>query len=356
MISSVLEQIIIQKIKTNGAIPFDEFMRIALYEPEFGYYMRKEMKIGREGDFFTASHLGKVFGIILSKAITKFWQNLGSPEEFSVTEVGPGMGYLAEDILEEFEKEGIFLNWDFTYNLVEINEKLTELQRQRLKNYKYHVKWYSSIESLAALQGIVICNEIFDALPVRIFEVKRGEALEVYLDINQKGELIEILLPARRETVDYLIEFAPHVLELDSYRSEVNLEMKEFIEKISFALKKGNVLIFDYGFDSEEYYSPQRTKGTLLCYYKHSINENPYLHIGQQDITAHINFSALKKWSKEAGFTLEDCTWQSKFLVSMCDEALLERLRQEGLIDKFKRLVLPQGMGETHRVLVLSKF
>ncbi len=355
MTTSPLEKIIIQKIKSQGPIPFDEFMHMALYYPELGYYMRKDIKIGREGDFFTASHLGKVFGIILTKALLKIWQKMGCPDNFSITEIGPGMGYLAQDILEEIEARDFFSDIKFKYILIEINPELRKIQKQRLNKYTDKIIWQDSINKINSLTGVVIVNEILDALPVRVFQIKNNKTFEVYVYVDEKENLTETLLPARDDTIAYLEEFAPQVFEFEGYRSEINLAIRDFIKQLASVLNRGYVIFFDYGYDREEYFSPQRTRGTLLCYYRHTINENPYVNIGQQDITSHVNFSAIEQWAKEVGFNVEKYTSQSKFLISICDENLLMRLDQEGLIDKFKRLVLPQGMGETHRVMILSK-
>jgi SAM-dependent MidA family methyltransferase len=350
-----LEKIIIQKIKSQGPIPFDEFMEMALYYPELGYYTRKSLKIGREGDFFTASHLGKVFGIILTKAILQFWQKMGCPADISIVEVGPGMGYLAQDILEEVTKEDKFSQVDFKYILVEINPELIKIQQHRLKKFLSKSVWKTSIEELAQPKGIIICNEILDSLPVRVFQIINKKPFEVYVDFDEKSKFKEVLLPARSDSTAYLEEFAPGVFQIDGYRSEIHLKMKDFIKKLDLILSEGYVIVFDYGFEKEEYYSHYRTQGTLLCYYKHTVNENPYINLGFQDITSHVNFSAFKKWAKEVGFNVEEYTSQSKFLISFCDEKLLIRFQKKDLINKFKRVVLPQGMGETHKVVILSK-
>ncbi|MGB9711037.1 MAG: class I SAM-dependent methyltransferase [Thermodesulfovibrio sp.] len=344
----MLKKLIIEKIKKCGAISFEDFMEMALYFPELGYYTRADIKIGRQGDFFTASHLSSVFGFLLSKEVENVYQNLNCPQDFTVTEIGPGMGYLAKDILDE-------ISIPLKYNLVEINPSLKDLQQQNLKQHSDKTQWVNSIEDLEPFTGVFICNEVFDALPVRCFEISESEEImEVYVDFKDY-ELIEVLLPCRKNTLQYIEEFAPWVLKIKGYRSEVNLKMKSLIEILSKKLKKGFVLIIDYGYNCQEYYHPERKKGTLLCYYKHSITENPYINIGNQDITAHVNFTALEKWAKQAGFKVEGHLSQSKFFLSLCDEAVLREIYQKNLIQHFKRLVLPQGMGESHRVMILSK-
>ncbi|GAB5045912.1 class I SAM-dependent methyltransferase [Thermodesulfovibrio sp. TK110] len=344
----MLKEIIIEKIKKHGPIPFDEFMEMALYFPELGYYSKNDIKIGKQGDFFTASHLGSVFGFLLSKEIKNLYKKLNCPQNFTVTEIGPGMGYLAKDLLDES-------SINLRYNLVEINPSMRKIQRQHLNPYLDKTQWYNSIEELSPFRGVFICNEVFDALPVRVFEIYDSkEVMEIYVDFKN-DELIEIFLPCRTDTLQYIKEFAPWVLKIKGYRSEVNLKMKFLIETMSKKLENGYVLIFDYGYNSQEYYHPDRTKGTLLCYHKHTINENPYINIGKQDITAHVNFTALKKWAEESGFKCEGYFSQSEYLISLCNETVLKEIYQRNLIQSFKRLVLPQGMGESHKVMILSK-
>lgn len=343
-----LAEIIKEKIKKEGAIPFDEYMEMALYYPEYGYYMKKNIKFGKEGDFFTTYHLGCTFGFLLSKYIKKLWEKAEYKKYFTITEIGPGDGFLAKDILENS-------NFIFRYNLVEMNQYLVKLQAEKLKNYENKTYWYDSIQKVEPFCGVVICNEVFDALPVRVFEINDRKLREVYITLNKNEEFIEKLLDARQDTLAFLEEFAPWVFSFKRFRSEINLEAKKIIYSISHILKKGFLLIFDYGYTSEEFYNDLRSKGTLLCYYKHSINENPYINIGNQDITAHVNFTALKKWAEKAGFRLKEFSSQSKFLISLCNKETLEEIYKKDLTQHLKRLILPHGMGQTHKVMILSK-
>lgn len=346
-----LKEIILQLIHTEGPISFYDFMKTALYHPELGYYTRKDIKIGREGDFFTASHLGEVFGILLSRAVKHYMKNLAHENAISITELGPGMGYLAYDILRELAK----LNLSLTYNLIELNQWLAQSQRERLRDFGDRTKWFKDLESLKPQTGFIICNEIFDALPVHLFEIRNREVFEVFVSTDRGGELIETLKPAGEDLSDFVKERIPHVLDIEGYRSEISFEAKSLLESLTRVLRKGYIFIIDYGYDMDEYYSVERNRGTLLCYYRHQINENPYQNIGLQDITCHVNFTLLREWAEEFGFRVFLYQSQSQFLVSLCDEEILKRFDEQGLIQKFKRLVLPQGMGETHRVLVLSK-
>lgn len=339
--------IIKEKIKTQGAIPFDEYMDMVLYFPEEGYYMRKDIKFGRNGDFFTSSHLGSTFGFLLSMYIKKFWQKT-QYKDFTITEIGPGDGFLAQDILEN-------LDFPIRYFLIEKNQYLVQTQADKLRNHRDKTYWYNSLDNTPPFCGVVVCNEVFDALPVRVFEIAEGELKEVYITLNKDEEFTEILMKPRQDTVEFLQEFAPWVFNFKRFRSEINLEAKNLIFQISQVLTKGILLVFDYGYTSDELYDESRNRGSLLCYYKHSINENPYINIGKQDITAHVNFSSLMKWAQQVGFTIEEFSSQTKFLVSLCDEEVLRKLQQKNLIQQLKRLILPQGMGQTHKVMVLYK-
>ncbi len=349
----ILKDVIAEKIKEKGPLNFEDFMKMALYYPDLGYYTRRDIKIGQEGDFFTASHLGNVFGLILSKKIRLLWEELGKPENFKIIEIGPGMGYLAMDILDSLKKGELY---GFSnYFLLEINPSLIEVQKKKLEEHIEKVRWFSSLKDLEPFEGVVICNEIFDAFGVRLFEIKDGICYEIYIDLDGDGNFSEVFLPCGRDVIEYLEEFAPEVFSFRFYRSEVNLKMRSFLQELSEKLLRGYLMVFDYGYDAKEYYHPERKRGTLLCYYKHSVHENPYINVGLQDITSHVNFTALEKWAKEVGFVLEIFTSQSKFLFSLCDEEMLNDIYRKGLIQHFKRLILPQGMGETHKVVVLKK-
>lgn len=349
-----LKEIITDMIISKGPIPFENFMRTALYHSELGYYTRRDAKIGREGDFFTASHLGEVFGVLLSKAIKLYLKNLNVENTLSIAEVGPGMGYLAYDILNELINRDK-LNFSINYNLIEINQNLIKVQRERLSKFSSIARWYNDLESLEQIEGVFICNEIFDALPVRLFEIRNRQVYEVYVSIDGNNELSETLLSARQDLTEFVEKRIPHLLEFEGYRSEVCFGGKFLLELMWKVLKRGYLIVIDYGYDMDEYYAPERNRGTLLCYHKHMINENPYENIGLQDITCHVNFSLLREWAEELGFRVLLYQSQSHFLVSLCDEETLERFKEQGLIQKLKRLVLPQGMGDTHRVMVMSK-
>jgi SAM-dependent MidA family methyltransferase len=352
--ASNLRDLILAEIKSKKEIPFERFMEMALYEPGMGYYLRNVPVIGQDGDFFTASHVGKVFGALLSRHIIRIWQDMGTPTDFHIVEIGPGMGHLANDILSSLQGSPILPH--LSYHLVELNPHFAAIQRERLKNINSRLFWWKDILEIPPLSGVFICNEILDAFPVRIFEVLDGDVMEVYVGADDRGEFVEILKPAQQDLIDYLDTFAPWVKLFDRYRSEANLRIKDWLSGVRRVLKQGIVLIIDYGYDAEDYYDYSRNRGTLLCYFRHRVIESPYVNVGEQDITAHVNFTAVSRWAEEAGFSVLDYTTQHRYLLSLADEELLENLYQENPAHMihFKTLMLPEGMGESHKVMILS--
>ncbi|MCX7822137.1 MAG: SAM-dependent methyltransferase [Syntrophobacterales bacterium] len=351
---NTLRELILSEIRSKGPIPFERFMELALYAPNMGYYLREGSTIGRGGDFFTASHLGNVFGSILSRPIEEVWRRMGEPKDFHIVEIGPGMGHLAYDILTALQ--GNPIESCLSYHLVELNPHLVKLQKKRLENFLSKVFWWRDIFELEHLSGVIICNEILDAFPVRLFEVRDSRILEVYVGTDRDGEFVETFYPADNELISYLEEFAPWVQHFDNYRSEACLRIRNWLRTLRGLLKGGLVLLIDYGYLSEEYYDLSRNRGTLMCYFKHTTNDVPYVHIGEQDITAHVNFTAVAKWAEEAGFKVENYTTQYRYLFSLVDEKFLERLynHNPSSVIQFKTLILPGGMGESHKVMTLS--
>lgn len=353
MVSNVRD-LILAEIRSRGAISFERFMEMALYEPGMGYYLREVPVIGQQGDFFTASHVGKVFGVLLSRHIIKIWRDMGSPRDFHIVEIGPGLGHLANDILTALQDSAVspFLS----YHLVEFNPHFVSVQRERLRNVHARLFWWKDITEVPTVSGVCICNEILDAFPVKVFEVVNSDVMEVHVGSDNSANFFEILKPAGKDLIDYLETFAPWVKHFDVYRSEANLRMRSWLQELRRMLKEGVALIVDYGYDAEEYYDYSRNRGTLLCYFKHQVNESPYVNVGEQDITAHVNFTAVSRWAQEAGFTVKRYTTQHRYLLSLVDEALLESLYRENpaYMIQFKTLMLPEGMGESHKVMILS--
>ena len=346
-----LEKKIISRIMKHGPITFSEFMRMALYTPGLGYYTSSDTEIGREGDFYTSPHLHPVFGALLGRQAEEIWEFMGKPDKFQIIEPGGGLGYLAKDMLDYLKNREIYEN--ISYSLVEPNPHMKRRQRSMLKEHGGKIGWIGSLAELKAARGLVISNEVLDALPVHVILIE-DTPKEIY--VTMEGDKIkEITGPLSDPAIEnYLEEFS---IELrPGFRTEINLALKGWLMEVSEILQEGFLISIDYGYPAIDYYSEERDRGTLLCYHRHAVNEYPYLHIGEQDITAHVNFSALKKWGEDAGFKCLGFSRQGAFLVSLgIDEMIADLYGSPGYsteVSKIKGLILPGTMGDTHKIMV----
>lgn len=391
-----LEQYIIDRIKDEGPITFEAFMDMALYHPGLGYYSCPRTTIGRDGDFYTSPHLHPAFGAMIGKQLMEMWMILGRPSEFYAVETGAGMGYLCRDIFDYLHKpsedptsaqdKSEFLG-SLQYVIVEPFEHFQVRQKrlldELLKNppspglakgggdaidpppshplsrvgREHRISWIKSVNELDEINGCIFSNELLDAFPVHLVEMDNG-LKEVF--VTYDGEKFEEKLDdiSTADLAHYINQ--QHIELLPGYRTEINLQTRKWLEDINKALSRGFLLTIDYGYTAREYYCSDRTKGTLLCYYKHLFNENPFQHIGEQDITAHVNYSSLKKWGEEFGLkTLGYCP-QGTFLVAAgIDEVITELYSHSpdyfSEISKIKGLIVPQGMGESHSFMIQYK-
>ncbi|MCC6346364.1 MAG: SAM-dependent methyltransferase [Nitrospirales bacterium] len=345
-----LQEKIIEKIRTEGPVSFETFMEMALYYPGLGYYAKEETRIGKAGDFYTSPHLHPLFGAMLGRQMEEMWEVLQRPERFRIVEMGAGMGYLAADMLDSLRDREIFRHID--YSIVELNPAMRERQQALLEGSGADIRWFSDLKGVGEVTGCFLSNELLDAFPVRIVE-QAEELLEIFVAVKD-GAFVEVGRPARENVIEYCREFAPHLPR--GYRTEVNLRIREWLQEISACLRSGFLLTVDYGYTAEEYYSEDRSRGTLLCYYRHQINEDPYRHVGEQDMTAHVNFSSLTSWGNEQGIATAGYCPQGSYLVALGIDELL-RVKYGETPDPFeiakvKGLIFPQGMGESHQVMV----
>ncbi|MBF0327571.1 MAG: SAM-dependent methyltransferase [Nitrospirae bacterium] len=355
---SFLSEKILQKIKSSGPISFESFMEMALYYPELGYYSRPGAVVGRSGDFYTSAHLHKLFGAMLGKQMIEMWIHLGQPKIFNIVEMGAGMGLLAKDMLDYLKAHEIFDR--LKYSIVEISPTLRQKQAETLAEYQDKILWFDRIESLHDFEGCLFSNELLDAFPVRLVQMDDGVFKEVMVS-EEGGTFRETLAPCDDDTQKYIDRFFLQDGETfhDGYRTEINLGVKEWLETLSRKLLRGFVMTIDYGYPVWDYYSQRRNRGTLLCYHRHRVNEKPYQNIGEQDITAHINFSSLKVWGEALELKTIGFCPQGTYLVSLgLDEAIKEFYGEEpatGLLLNLKALILPEGMGMSHKVMIQYK-
>lgn len=366
-----LEQQIAEIIQKEGPITFEKFMEMALYYPEMGYYSSPERLIGRAGDFFTSPHQHPIFGAMAAKQLIEMWEIMGRPSEFRAVEVGAGAGYLSKDIFDYLcrpcgdpelaDKKKVFLA-SLRYSIIEPFFHFRNKQSDILKEHTEarNITWASSLKEAGEIRGCIFSNELLDAFPVHVIEMEDDIEIgpkEICVGFDG-NEFIEEKIDASDEITDYIRQFDIDLLPC--YRTEVNLRIRYWLDEAAAALAEGFILTIDYGYTSREYYSEERSKGTLLCYHKHQFNENFFQHVGKQDITAHVNFSSVKIWGEERGLkTLGYCPQGTFLAASGIDEIITELYAgsQDYMseVSKIKTLILPQGMGETHSFMVQYK-
>lgn len=349
-----LDQIIIDRIRAEGPLNFEAFMETALYYPALGYYTKESSLIGRAGDFYTSPHVHALFGATLGRQLEEMWRLLGRPTLFQAVEMGAGMGYLAKDLLDSLKDRELYRH--LAYTIIELNPAMRQRQQELLQEHAGRVAWAAEVRELPPITGCFLSNELLDAFPVRL--VEGGDGLrEVYVTYTGEGGFSEITTPCSPEVAAYFDEFS--ITLPAGYRTEANLRIGPWLRQIAGRLAEGFVLTIDYGYSAEEYYSEERSRGTLLCYYRHQVNEDPYRHIGEQDMTAHVNFSALKKWGERHGLkTVGFCPQGSYLVAAGIDELITAHLGAAPdpfELAKVKKLLFPQGLGATHHVLAQHK-
>lgn len=352
---NALEKRIIEKIKTEGPVTFEEFMETALYDPEYGYYATEKIRIGREGDFYTSSHLHPAFAAMIGRQVREMWDVMGMPDDFTIVEMAPGAGYVCKDMLHSLKGDNFF--GSLRYCLVERNPSMKDKQRDLLSEFSGRVNWFSSLEEIGAVRGCIFSNELLDAFPVHLV-LREDELTEIYVSTNGAHLVEKKGAVSTSAIIDYFKDFS---VELEwGYRTEVNLKIRDWLDTVNASLKEGFILTIDYGYTVRDYYSEDRNRGTLLCYHRHQINEDPLLNAGEQDITAHVNFSSVKKWGDRIGLKTVGFCGQGPFLVSLGIEEEIQKLAAGpgdylfGLA-RIKKLIMPQGMGESHMVMAQYK-
>ncbi|MBV6343288.1 SAM-dependent methyltransferase [Candidatus Magnetobacterium casensis] len=350
-----IEAIIRDRIRREGgAIPFKEFMSMSLYYPGYGYYTGAATQIGRDGDYFTAPHLHPVFGALVARQTAEMWQLMGRPADFCVVEFGAGRGYLAADVLGYLRGDEFYDA--LTYLIIELNPYVQRQQERLLAPFADKVRWVSAATDVAPLRGCVLSNELIDAFPVHMITMV-GDGDDALREVWVDEGFGEVLHGCSDDIRAYVREFGLQLC--DGYRTEVNLALRDWLREVSGMLLEGFVFTIDYGYPAWQYYSAQRTRGTLVCYSGHRVSDNPYANVGGQDITAHVNFTALKRWGEAVGLVTVGFAPQGTFMVSMGIDDLLTGMLTSGQyqheVAQVKRLLLPQGMGESHKVLIQYK-
>jgi SAM-dependent MidA family methyltransferase len=306
----------------QNRITFAEYMDLALYHPIHGYYTTKAISIGKQGDFFTNVHLGADFGELLAVQFAQMWEILQQPVPFSLVEMGAGQGLLAVDILKYIQQEYPDFFKALDYVIVEKSPTLKQQQQQRLQEFS--VRW-CELEDIPSnsISGCFFSNELVDAFPVHQFVLEEGQFLEVYVTNSSSTQTIPFVEVVDKPSTQQLVEYFELIgVNLkngypDGYRSEVNLAALDWLSKVANCLQHGYILTIDYGYPASRYYNPRRSQGTLQCYYQHHRHNNPYINLGQQDITSHIDFTALERWGEQCGLDKIGFREQALFLMAL---------------------------------------
>jgi len=360
-----LQEIIRDEIARLGPISCERFIELALYHPRLGYYSHKRLRVGRRGDFITNVSVGRLFGEILADQIVELWELLERPREFTIMEAGAENGELASDLLGRLSKVGSAVSW--SYVIVEPNESKQEQQRGRLYGKSDEqdlvptgsVRWVRNIDELEPITGIILGNELLDAIPTRVVEFSEDRWREVCITLERDSFKFS-LEPIKDPRLTARIDKIPLPLP-QPYRTEVNLAATDWISDAAKTLGRGFILMIDYGYSRSDYYSPLRTEGTLALYRNQQRQENMFEGIGETDITAHVDFTAIAEAGLEAGCQLLGFTDQHHFMVGAGESRMLAFESSEGGKDKdqflraYKTLMHPGMMGLAFKYVLMGK-
>lgn len=342
----------------GGWIPFSRFLELALYAPGLGYYNAGAHKFGAAGDFITAPELSPLFGRTLARQLADIMP-FSAPH---ILELGAGSGRLALDILGEMERRDALPE---SYSILEVSADLRQRQhaliQERLPHLAARVKWLDSLPE--KISGAVIGNEVLDALPLhRVYW--RGSNVGRHQEILERGVICNGNTFAWQDRIPEnpaLLDLARNLNVPDGYLSELSLAARGLIASLCERMNRGVMIFIDYGFGAREYYHPQRTHGTLMCHYRHHTHDDPFYLPGLQDITAHVDFTAIAETAIDHGAHFLGYTSQAHFLLN---NGIIDYLREVSPEDvrayaplsaQLQKLTSPAEMGELFKVIALGK-
>ncbi len=338
----LLQQRIIERIQQQGAITFAAYMRMALYEPDYGYYVSGRIKVGWEGDYYTSTDVADFFAHCMGRQLQHIWEELGQPTLFTVLEQGAGRGDLARAVRRWATLEAPDFNMALDYQTEDINAGQNALTST---TPSLHEKSTSLLASNEIKQqdrntqtpAVILSNELVDAFPVHIVQKQGKKLYELYVDV-QDGLLIETFAePSSPEVEGYLdANKVPWHTYDDGWRAEINLDsilwMAQTAQRLTGPKPKqkrhGFILAIDYGDTARKLYTRERRYGTLTCYYRHQLTDQPLSRPGEQDLTAHVNFTALINEARKHSLRLQTLTTQREWLITMGIYEELERIHQ----------------------------
>ncbi|MFZ4116555.1 MAG: class I SAM-dependent methyltransferase [Chthoniobacterales bacterium] len=340
------------------SLSFASFMQKALYDPEHGYYASGRVRIGRQGDFFTNVSVGNIYGKILALFFQDLWEKLGKPKPFSIVEQGAHDGTLALDILEALQASPEI--FDAThYYIVEPFLLHQHAQQEKLEYFK-NISWVTQLSELPEFEGIHFSNELIDAFPVHLLTWNREEWLEKRVIQTGEHAFSWITAPIEEKELDTVAASLPRSLA-PGFLWEVRLGIAPWLTKIASRMKRGMILIADYGYAAPQRFAPYRAEGSIACYYEHRRYDNPLEEPGKRDITAHVDFTALAETARQLAWSLLGFSDQHHFLIGVSEEWLRTfegKPPNAGTQRDFRRLqtlLHPETMGRQFQFLGLGK-
>ncbi|MGY6553126.1 MAG: class I SAM-dependent methyltransferase [Wenzhouxiangella sp.] len=354
-ISQRLGERVLASIEQHGPMPFQHYMAMALYEPGLGYYVNGLHKFGAAGDFVTAPEQGQLFAVALARQIDEIAAEIGPG--YTLMEPGAGSGALAHDLLRSLAQVPA------RYLILEPSAALREVQRQTLSRLPTdligRVEWIAAPPE-ETFDGLIVANEVLDALPVALFTIGKDGPQERCVDVVN-NRLAWVEQPPRPRLKKALHELEQHLgrsLEI-GYQSEICLDLAGWLDTLTRPLRRGAVMLIDYGYPRPEYYLPERYAGTLVCHYRHRAHFDPFVWPGLTDLSAFVDFSAVADAGIACGLDVAGFTTQADFLLAMraheAIEAAQDELTRLRLAGEFKRLIMPGEMGEKFKLIGLSR-
>jgi SAM-dependent MidA family methyltransferase len=355
--SAALREVLAERIEAGGGwIPFDEYLDLLLYAPGLGYYSAGAAKLGAAGDFTTAPELSGLFGACIARQCAPLLRGGGE-----VLELGAGSGALAEVLLARLAALGVAPDH---YFILETSADLRQRQQQRLAQLppELHsrLRWLDRLPA-GGLRGLILANEVADALPFQCFAVTADGFAERGVALDAQGELGWKERPAAAALRAELAKLASTLGQPlpPDYRSELCLRLGPWIGGLSAALDQGWLLLFDYGLGQSELYHPQRVTGTLRCHYRHRAHDDPFLYPGLQDVTAWVDFTRLAEAAADAGLTVAGYCTQAAFLLGAGIDAELEAagstVERAQRASEARQLLMPAEMGESFKAMALTR-
>lgn len=358
--SDTLKTILRDQIsQAGGWLSFADYMETVLYTPTIGYYSGGAAKFGAQGDFVTAPEISPLFGQTLARQVATVLQTM---QNGAILEFGAGSGKLAVALLQTLEMLGALPEY---YNILDLSADLQQRQRtlfeQHIPHLAARIRWLTTLPD--RFTGVIIANEVLDAMPVHLISWKDNHILErgVIWQNQQLSWQEQPLTTGELFTIAQQLPPAEQARYAHDYNSEISLANRHFMRSIADSLQQGMILLVDYGFGQNEYYHAQRSQGTLMCHYRHYAHGDPFFLPGLQDITSHVDFSAVAQTAQEADLRLTGYTTQAHFLINCGITDLLADTPADHtdhyfpLANQVQQLVSPAEMGELFKVMALSK-